>query len=539
MRAFLARRWFAITFAVCLAAVLLPLCQSRVLPFQDYSGIVGLGGALAHADDPAARVREFYDVDITPTPCALYFGWAWLAGKAGVPVEVAFDLFIALFAIAGPPLALLLLLRAFGRPQELALLAFPVSYHHQIWFGFLGSSASITGFLLALAFAKRIADRPRWPEHLGLAAAVLYVALGHPFALAFTLAAVAPLLVWPPPASAAAGRERWLRAAGIVALRLACFVPTVLFLRAWARSFFVAGGARGESLLSRISREVRVSPFAPIDDAIGFLRWLGNGYTTRWDEVVPAIALASVAAFLAWGVRAPAPASAAGDERAPRVSWALLREHGWIWLAWAALVLALGYLLLPMKLMWPDYWWGVRVRCVAPLFLVLVALPRPRPRGLPLAALAPAAATALVFAGYLTYDFRVNFRQGELDGFDEVVAALPPGRTVMAFAMADPHHTEIHPYLGQHYVARKGGRVVPYLRGHPGSYWVTMHEPPPAPPWSDPRLFVWEEHAGYEYFLLAQPPDGPLVDPFAQAPPGAVGEVLAKGRWRLYKNLQR
>src|SRR3954469_10232503 len=99
MRALLARHWFAVTFSICLAAVLLPLCQSRVLPFQDYSGIVGLGGALAHLDDPGARIRGLYDIDIAATPCALYFGWAWLAGKLGVPVEVAFDLFIALFSI--------------------------------------------------------------------------------------------------------------------------------------------------------------------------------------------------------------------------------------------------------------------------------------------------------------------------------------------------------------------------------------------------------------------------------------------------------
>src|SRR4051812_46882954 len=147
MRAFLARRWFALSFSICLAAVLLPLCQSRILPFQDYSGIVGLSGALAHRADPAANVRAFYDIDISASPCVLYFGWAWLAGAVGVPVEIAFDLFVALFAIAGPPLAMLLLLRTFRRPAWLSLLAFPISYHHQIWFGFLGSAAAITGLL--------------------------------------------------------------------------------------------------------------------------------------------------------------------------------------------------------------------------------------------------------------------------------------------------------------------------------------------------------------------------------------------------------
>src|SRR5437868_7017394 len=97
LRAWLARRWFAVSFSLGLLAVLLPLCQTRVLPFQDYSGIVGLSGALAHLDDPAARIRDFYTVDVGPYPCAAYFGWAWLLGKIGLSVEVAYDLFIAIF----------------------------------------------------------------------------------------------------------------------------------------------------------------------------------------------------------------------------------------------------------------------------------------------------------------------------------------------------------------------------------------------------------------------------------------------------------
>jgi hypothetical protein len=527
MRGFLARRWFAVAFSLGMLAVLLPLCQSRVLPFQDYSGIVGLSGALAHLDDPAARIRDFYTVDIGPYPCATYFGWALLLGKLGISVEVAYSLFIALFAVAGPPLATLLLLRAFGRPPHLALLAFAISYHHQIWFGFVGSAGAITGLVLSLAFAKRVADHGRLADHAGLAAAVLFVALGHPFSLAFTLVLVAPLLVWPPAPVQDAGARRWLRLARVFALRVACLLPTLLFLRAWARSFF-AGNAGGLPLYVRIWREVRLTLPSPVRDAAAFLRWLGDGYATGWDELVPGLALLTLALFLAWGVRGepgpPAPAP---------------RRYGWIWLAWAALALALGYLLLPMTVMWPQPWWGVRVRCVAPLFLVLLAVPRPRPRGLPAWALAPAAVAALIFAGYLSYDFRANFRGGELSGFDEAVAAIPPGRTVLGFPAADLHHRLAHPYLVQHYVARKGGSAVPHLRGHPGAYWITMHEPPPAPSWGNPDLFVWEEHASYDYFLLQLPPDGPTPEPFARAPAGAVELVLARGHWVLYRNLMR
>ena len=127
----------------------------------------------------AARVRELYDIDIRAYPSSLYFGWAYLAGVVGVPMDVAFSLFTALFSLLGPLLATLLLLSAFGRPLHLALLVLPVSYHHQVWFGFLGSSAAITGILLALAFARRVIDRPSVGNHLGLAGALLACSFGR------------------------------------------------------------------------------------------------------------------------------------------------------------------------------------------------------------------------------------------------------------------------------------------------------------------------------------------------------------------------
>ena len=151
-------RWWVLALAAGILGMLLPLLGGRLLPFHDASGIVGLGGALAWRDDPAARVHEFYDIDIRPYPSTLYFGWAYLAGALGVPMDIAFSVFTAVFTLLGPLLAMVLLLSAFGRPLYLALLVLPVSYHHQVWFGFLGSSAAITGILLALAFARRLVD---------------------------------------------------------------------------------------------------------------------------------------------------------------------------------------------------------------------------------------------------------------------------------------------------------------------------------------------------------------------------------------------
>jgi hypothetical protein len=265
-----------------------------------------------------------------------------------------------------------------------------------------------------------------------------------------------------------------------------------------------------------------------------FLKWLGNGYESGWDELAPAVALLTLAAFLIFGAR-PAPGEAPPPAPARRPDPLLLAGLGW-----PVVVFAAGYLFLPMKLMWPDFWWGVRVRCVMPLFLLLIALPRVRPRGLPTWAAAPALAAALWMFGYIVHDFSSYWRGRVLVGFEQALAAVPPGRSILVFPdLPDAHYTEGHPYLPQVYVARKGGRVVPYLGGHPGAYWITMKEPPPSPPWGDPRLFDWQQHAaGYDYFLLELPVDGAPPDPMRFVPPGAVGVVSAHGQWVLWKRLQ-
>jgi hypothetical protein len=526
----LRRHWLWVAIAAGIAATWLPLLMTRVLPFHDASGIIGLGGALNHRDNPAARIHEFYQLDIRAYPSALYFGWLWLLGNLGIGAEPAVSLFIALFVLAGPPLALMLVLHSFGRPLWLALLVFPVSYHHQVWFGFLGSSAAITGLLLAVAFARRVVERASPGNAAGLAAAILFVAAAHPFSLALTLMVIAPLLLWPP--SGGRNWRRWLRSYGLRALAL---VPSVLFLSSWFAGFFTQRTG-GRSLLTKISVELRLS--APkLGDGPRFVDWLGNGYRADWDEAVPLLALVTLVVFLVLGARA-APARGADPTAAaaPARNW---RDRDWltiVGLGWPVLSLALGYLTLPMQLMWPEHWWGVRVRCVAPCFVLAIALIRPRRRGLPITALTPAVLAGVLFLGYVAYDFRSYFRNQVLAGFDETIALIPPGQSVLGFpVLPDRHYTEGHPYLVQHYVARKGGRAVPQLKGHPGSYWITMKAPPPSPAWGDPRQFVWDEHAaGFDFFLMEMPVGRSPFDPMRDAPRERVGSVAVNGQWLLW-----
>lgn len=510
-------RWVEVSLGIALLIQCLPVLVTRVLPFHDSAGIIGLGGVLAHLDDPATNVREFFTIDFGAYPSIGYFGWAWLAALLHVPADIAFNVFIAIFCLAGPPLALLLVLHAFGKPRALALLALPIGYHHQIWYGFLGSAAAITGLLLALGFARTLAERPRPGAHLGLAAATLFVALCHPFALAMTLVVVAPVMVWP----VRAGRPWAVRA-----LRLACFVPTLVFLMAWARHFFGAGAVdAGVSVpwTTRLTRELRLQRPPLGEDLETFFQWLGGGYLNHVDEVIAAVAVVALLAFLIAGVRAEPPPEG--------------RRGGALWLGWAAAVLALGYLLLPNKIYWPTYWWGLRVRCVVPLFLILVASVRPTRRGLPGWAALPAGVAALIFAGYVTADFRGRWRGQALEGFDQALAAVPPGKSLLYFAVfPEPHYTLPHPYIAQYYVARAGGRATPFLGGHPGSYWVTQKPSPQAPPWGDRTQFDWQDHGlGYDYFLIEMPLEGPRIDPMSNVPADAVTRLTSRGPWLLYR----
>ncbi|HEY0714422.1 MAG TPA: hypothetical protein VGF45_17190 [Polyangia bacterium] len=586
--------WPALALAVGLVAALAPLTQTRVLPFHDSAGIVGLGGALALRDDPSAQIHTFYDLDIRAYPSALYFGWAYLAGAVGISVETAFSLFLAIFCIAGPPLGLWLLLGAFGRPRALALLALPVSYHHQIWYGFLGSSAAVSGLLLAVAFARRFREHARLAEVVGLAAAYLFVAAAHPFPLALTLAVTAPLLLVPPSTGPSGARGRIARhyGGGFVAL-----LPTVWFLAGWAAGFF-GRGSGGRSLWKTVTTSVALETPA-LGDAGLYLRWLGNGYRSGVDEWVPALALASLAVFLIGGARVPTmspPAATAVSDPASsgrpfgRRLANLLRSDGFF-LGWAVALTLAGFLFLPMRLLWPEFWWGVRIRCVLPSYLLAIALVRPIPtraatpvvetgpapagsrkswparwlrRGVPLVGLAPAVVVALVFFGWLTTDFR-RFARERLAGFDEALAAIPPGRSVLGFPLRpDPHHTLPHPYLVQHYVARKGGRAVPHLRGHRGSYWITMKPPPDSPPWGDPRLFDFAQHGAWDYFLIEKPIDAlddsrPFMvptrlavesggeegdepparpHPMREVPRSAVRRIVDGGAWELWERVE-
>jgi hypothetical protein len=263
-----------------------------------------------------------------------------------------------------------------------------------------------------------------------------------------------------------------------------------------------------------------------------FWHWLGGKpFTNGISYHVSQFAAANVVLFLLLGAR-----SLASEDEARR------RVGGW-WFVLALPALLGGYLLLPMSILWPTYWFGVCVRFVVPLFLVAVVAVRPRRRGLGPLFVAPAVALSLGYGLYVTYMLHVHWERDIVREFRQAIAVIPPGQRVLYLSpVGRPRVMAFdHAYLGQYYgieQGEKGGIAYPIMSGHADAMWVTPTFVPPSPTWGDPHQFRWARHGPYyHYFLVedevAAAPGAPLFD----APPGVATLLYQHGRWRVYRGV--
>jgi hypothetical protein len=201
------------------------------------------------------------------------------------------------------------------------------------------------------------------------------------------------------------------------------------------------------------------------------------------------------------------------------------------------------YFLLPMKIMVPVEWWAVHVRMIAPGYLVGVASVRRARRGLPPVLLAPALGLAIAWSIWLAVDLRRHYNGVEMAGFDQAMAAIPPGQHVQLLLpeFSTETHYEHFPYayvLG-YYVAEKGGLGLPMMMGHPRDLWAVAWKPPPAANWGRASLFRWALHArGWGYFVVKDPPGAWRLAVFHDAPSGRVELVGQYGLWRVYRQIE-
>lgn len=185
-----ARRYaFAAVFAICLGATALPLWMGRHLPAVDAPQHLFLIHVLGHVDDPALPYQETYQARPGLTYLTVYYSVRALAHFWGV--ERALQAWLTLVVVA-IPLSLLALLKALGKSPWLALLACPLAYTDNFYWGLVSFLSSLPLTLLSLAsFAVALeapsgSARSRWAL-VGSSASLLLLQLTHAAGMIFPL----------------------------------------------------------------------------------------------------------------------------------------------------------------------------------------------------------------------------------------------------------------------------------------------------------------------------------------------------------------
>lgn len=214
--------------ALLLAAAVAPFWAARFLPLLDLPQHLGLAVAVAGAGDPASPFARYLEVDPWPVPYWTFSGAMWLLQKAFSP-EVAGKLVLSAYA-AGLPLAAGFLLRSLGRDPRWAVLAVPLAFSTNLFYGFLPFLVGTPLLLLALGLLDRhlAAERPRAGGAGLLAAAAVALYLSHP--QPFLLLGVAVPLLF---------SLHW-RGPGWAARRALPLLPALALFAAWIGRSFVA-----------------------------------------------------------------------------------------------------------------------------------------------------------------------------------------------------------------------------------------------------------------------------------------------------------
>ncbi len=342
---------------------------------------------------------------------------------------------LALIALAGFG-ASLVLVRAFGRPWPLALLAAPLLFNVNAYWGFLSFAVGWPVFALYAAVLEgkgRVAPRA---VACTLLAGLLYASHGLWF-LAGGIWLLARGLF-----------GRW-KLAHIVLWGL-CFVPW-LAPAFWWRSQAQAAGFDSPAEWKTLWE--RMLPTSMADHAFGGL--------AGWTELVVFLGLLGFALF----------ALVRGRER-----WA----EGDKRLALAAGLLGVAYLALPNSASNTVVFHGRWLPYGCILGLLAVPLPRLRKR----AEVWGPALFLLVFS-LLTADTWVGFMEEELTGLEEAVAALPAEPAVLGLDLT-PYSARIkrRPFIQSFAWAQvhKGGTLSFSFAAHASS--VVVFKEPFDPPWT-------------------------------------------------------
>ncbi|MBI5549273.1 MAG: hypothetical protein HY901_35760 [Deltaproteobacteria bacterium] len=506
---------FPLVFGLCLLASVLPLWVVQHLPAVDLPQHLFLIHVLGHLDDPSLPYRDIYVARPGLTYLTFYYSVRGMASLVGV--ETAMKLWLTA-VLAGIPLSLWALLGSLGRSRWLALLACPLIYTDNFYWGLVSFLSSIPLTLLVMAAFVRALEVPveeRARHVLGLVGvglSLVALQLTHGAGMIFPAAAL-PLLLLTTPSD----RTRRIRA--VLAL-----VPGVALFFAWVLSGVNRGrqlGAPGEYWkASGPLFDWNNFVFHPIGGKLAQVPDLLSGGFWGWADRPALYALAGAALLV----------SALG------ALWRAPATKGWVARLRPALLfaLALGYfLLLPQDI--KGYMYAIYPRYAQLAALLLIPL-LPFPFGRAYQAFVPVAAAVALYAGV---NLAVLFKgfDVEAENFELLLRDVPSGSRIMHLVANWGSEKATHAvYL--HYAALAALRVngVPsFSLAIDPSFPVGYRQgaQPPASPWEwRPLEASWEQARWYDVYLARgeQPPEALFRDHAKDV------ELANRAHlWRLYR----
>jgi hypothetical protein len=500
---------FRIVYVLLCIAALVPIWRVRMLPLLDEPNHLGAMYIWHHFGDPAARLSDFYKLNIGLVPYLAHYGLAHLAAF-GLGIEAGNKLVLSIYVLA-LPLTALVWCRRTRRSPWLAVLAFPLNYSYAWAHGFHAFNLAVVACFGALCAIDAYLERPTWGRAIATLALSLACYLGHPLPFLF-LGLCVPLL-W------IAHRLRPWRALALAAL----LAPSAYLCWRAVNSVAMNPMAKGHhrplregvhlpwrEMLSRLPRYTLDSVSGDLDVAVF---WILCGVTV-------------LTAVFGLALRFRPTPEGPPLWRRLIARGRPLRDHRSALLIVAALVL---YLFLPLNQTKPMEWWFVSGRFAPVMCFFFFLLPATSLAGWRALLVAPAALAALVLPLHISQKY-VEFNHRAAP-FVRLVGQTRPGSNVLFLAIGprgDPAvNVDAYNQFGSWVQVLHGGfSPSAWNSGFP--YQVTRRLP--APSWSFPSMFSPLYHGRAWDYVLVRHERRPLF------PPGGEFRLAAdQGGFRLYE----
>lgn len=475
--------WRVLTLGLS-AACIFPIFKVQYLPIQDLPQHLAAIRVLHDFHDPLFRFSDFFELQLLRTQyLTVYLATHLLAYV--LDLELAMRLVIALVLLS-VPWSLAALLRAVGKDERFAILAFPLAYNAHFLLGFLNFIAAISMACYGLAIAVQIREREAAGVRTGhqafwLGATALACFYTH--VVPFALLGLGVLLV---------SLERDMRA---VVRRLLPLVPcgaaSLFWLQTSAAGQATLAAAEGAAQGKRIEH-------TPAAQALQQLpMWLTDILARDDDATLLHVWLGIMAAAL---LASCFPL--ARRDTGATVVVRLLGRH----LLLLAPLCAVLYFVTPTSY---DWIWPIAQRF--PLMCALFAI-------LWIAPLQRWVANAVLIAAFVCSAASFHhagssfgmFSRVEVGDFDRALAAIPPGQRVAGLIYGrSSRNVAFSPFIHfvAYYQARKGGAVMFTFADFPQSPFRFRDDnrPPRVPPrweWTPERVRPERDLTWYDYVLV-------------------------------------